>query len=162
MRDTVDKYKFLVRKIIRQKTGMENSDLEQEVFFRIWQKQHLYSNQGKEVSWICVITNNICIDYFKSKFFNQSKQHVEIPDNLSDNRPTPDVVYSDKQRQRIILRAVNSLPHKLRTTIILYEFEGLSIEEIASKLRIPSGTIKSRLHTARKILAQKLSGLQPK
>lgn len=162
MRNTIDKYKFMVRKIIRQKTGGENPDLEQEVFFRIWQKQHLYSNQGKEVSWICVITNNICIDYFKSKFFNQSKQHVEIPDNLSDNRPTPDVVYSDKQRQRIILRAVNSLPRKLRTTIILYEFEGLTIEEIAKKLNVPSGTIKSRLHTARKILAQKLAGLQPK
>lgn len=162
MRDTVDKYKFLVRKIIRQKTGMENQDLEQEVFFRIWQKQHLYSDIGKEQSWISIITNNICTDYFKSKFFNQSKRHVEIPDNLTDNHPTPETVYSDKQRQRIILRAVNSLPRKLRITIILFEYEGQTIEQIASRLNIPTGTVKSRLHSARKILAQRLSHLQPK
>lgn len=159
MFDMVDKYKYLVRRIIRQKTGFANPDLEQEVFIRLWQKRHTYTEQGHEKSWVSVITNNICIDYFKNKFYNQERQHVEIPGNLADEKFNPESAYNTLWRQRIILRAVNNLPKKLRQVIILYEFEGMSLEQIASHLNIPVGTVKSRLFNARRILAQDLAFL---
>ena len=51
------------------------------------------------------------------------------------------------------------LPKKLKETIILYEFEDYSYEKIAEKLKIPQGTVKSRINNARKILKEKLSFL---
>lgn len=162
MFDMVDKYKYLVRKIIRQKTGGSNPDLEQEVFIRLWQKRHLYTEQGRETSWVSVITNNICIDYFKNKFYIQERRNVEIPQNLVDEKFNPENTYDIRWRQRVILRAVDKLPRKLRQVIILQEFEGLSLEQIAVRLQIPIGTVKSRLFNARKILSVDLEFLRPK
>ena len=160
MFDMMDKYKFLVRKIIRQKTGAANPDLEQEVFIRLWQKRHMYTEQGREKSWVSVITNNICIDYFKNKFYIQEQCRVPVPQNLTDDRYNPETAYDTVLRQRIILRAVDRLPRKLRQVIVMQEFEGLSLEQIASALQVPIGTVKSRLFTARKILAHDLEFLR--
>ena len=65
-----------------------------------------------------------------------------------------------KTRQKIILRAVNSLPPKMKKVIILCEFEDNSIKQAAQKLGISEGTVKSRLFNARKILAEVLKPLQ--
>ena len=65
-----------------------------------------------------------------------------------------------KMRQKIILKAVDELPYKMRRVIELYEFEDMPLEKIAKKLGVPEGTVKSRLFNARKILAQKLSFLK--
>ncbi len=58
------------------------------------------------------------------------------------------------------MKAVDELPKDLRQVIVLYEFEEKSYKEIADKLHIVEGTVKSRLFNARKILAQKLSFLK--
>ena len=65
-----------------------------------------------------------------------------------------------KERQKAILKAVDSLPSKMREVINLYEFEELSYEEIANKLGISLGTVKSRLFSAREILSEKLAYLK--
>ena len=57
---------------------------------------------------------------------------------------------------KIILKAVDSLPAKLRQVVVWYEFEELSYEQIAKKTGVPVGTVKSRLFHARKILSEKL------
>ena len=162
MFDLFNKYHTLVRKIVRQKTGEINSDLEQEIFIRLWQKQKDYVECGKEKSWVCVIANNMCTDFFKSKFWRQERQHVEIPEDLIDDTKNPEIMLTDAERQKIILAAVNSLPSKLRAVIVMQEFEGLQIEELANRLRIPAGTVKSRIFYARKILAGQLFFLKPK
>ena len=58
------------------------------------------------------------------------------------------------------MRAVDELPIKMRKVVVLFEFEELTIEQIAKKLGEPEGTIKSRLFNARRILAEKLKFLQ--
>ena len=67
--------------------------------------------------------------------------------------------YSLKERQRLVLKEINKLPKKLKETIVLYEFEDYSYEKIAQKLKIPEGTVKSRINNARKILKENLSFL---
>ena len=52
--------------------------------------------------------------------------------------------------------AVLRLPDKMKVTVLLYYMEERSVEEIAEILRIPKGTVKSRLHQARKILRKEL------
>ena len=63
-------------------------------------------------------------------------------------------------RQKVILKAVDSLPRKLRQIVVWYEFEEMSYDEIARKTGLPAGTVKSRLFNARKILSEKLQFLK--
>lgn len=162
MFDLFERYQALVRKIIREKTGETNPDLEQEIFIRLWQKQNQYKEQGKEKSWVCIVANNLCLDFFKTKAFHQQQKSVELPDTVCDETKTPEIIFSEKERQKIILAAVNSLPCKLRQVIIMQEYEDMPLEDIAKKLNIPLGTVKSRIFNARKILADRLFFLKPK
>ena len=162
MFELFDKYVHLVRHIIRKKTGNSNPDLEQEIFFRLWQKQEQYVEQGKERSWVCIVAINMCRDYFKSKFMVHSSKNVEMPYEVADESQNPEIQFTAMERHKVILAAVNSLPQKMRQVVVLHEFEGMPLEDIAKKLNIPIGTVKSRIFNARKILADRLFFLAPK
>ena len=72
-------------------------------------------------------------------------REMDLPDRTYD----PQVVCERTELQAQVQRALSRLPDKLRTTILLYDMEGLSYEEIAEVLEIPVGTVKSRLFNAR-------------
>lgn len=162
MQDIISSYRNKIRAIIKKMTGSNNEDLEQEVYIRTWRSFSRYQEEGKLGQWIGVITANLCRDYFKSKAqLAAAKQSTddEVLDNIAatDN---PETIFDARTRQKIILKAVNSLPAKMREVVILHEFEDYSCGQIAQKLKISEGTVKSRLFNARKILAQVLKPLQ--
>ena len=64
-----------------------------------------------------------------------------------------------KKRQKLVLKAVDDLPKIYRDVIVLAEFEDFKLDEIALKLKIPQGTVKSRLHKAKELLKQTLTPL---
>ena len=68
-----------------------------------------------------------------------------------------EVLRAEERRQ--VQRAVYDLPEKYRVVVLLYYMEELPLAQIASVLHIPSGTVKSRLHQARKLLRQQLEVL---
>ena len=68
-----------------------------------------------------------------------------------------EVLRAEDRRQ--VQRAVDTLPEKYRVVVLLYYMEELPLAQIASLLHIPSGTVKSRLHQARKLLRQQLEVL---
>ena len=75
---------------------------------------------------------------------------------LTDSIET-EVLRAEERRQ--VQRAVDTLPEKYRVVVLLYYMEELPLAQIASLLHIPSGTVKSRLHQARKLLRQQLEVL---
>ncbi len=162
MKHIIEQNKKYIKAVIRKLTGSNNEDIEQEVYIKTWQNLPKYQEQGKLKQWICTLTANICRDYFRSKSFKTGLKEVSddtIVENLSYEN-TPDVIIDEKQRQKIILKAVDSLSKEHRKVIILFEFEGYSIEDIAKRLGVPEGTVKSRLFNARKILKEKLNFLR--
>lgn len=163
MNNEISSYKAIVRAVIKKITGNYNEDLEQEAYLKIWQNQNKYQDEGKKSSWLSVVTANLCRDYLKSRFnkYNNRTLQGEIIEKVSVT-PKYEEKLDKKKRQKIILKAVDELPKELRQVIILYEFEEKTYKEIAEKLNIAEGTVKSRLFNARKILAQKLSFLKEK
>jgi RNA polymerase sigma-70 factor (ECF subfamily) len=162
MQRIIAENKKFVRAVIRKLTGRNDEDLEQEAYLKIWQNLPKYREEGKFRQWICQVTANLCRDHFRAK--ETKLTHAETNDeetiaNLSVE-VKPEERIDQKQRQRLILKAVDSLPKHYRDVIVLYEFEDYPLEKIALRLKVPLGTIKSRLHNARNILREKLSYLQ--
>lgn len=161
MKDIISKHSYKIRQIIKNFTGEYNEDIEQEVYIKTYKNLEKYSEQNKFSQWICTIAANLCRDYLRSAKFkvqNQTTSDEEILNNIA-NKKTPEKEYSSKERQKLILKEIEALPKKMKQVVILYEFEDYSYEKIAHKLKIPEGTVKSRINNARKILKEKLSFL---
>lgn len=162
MKDIINENKKYVRAVIRKLTGSSNEDIEQEVYIKTWQKLPKYKEQGKFRQWLCTLTANLCRDYFRSGSYRaRQKENGEIViSEIAAPFETPEEKLDRKTRQKIILKAVDDLPRIYREVIVLFEFEEYSLDEIAKRLKIPSGTVKSRLSNARKILSKELSFLK--
>ena len=161
MKKIIENNKSKIRQIIKNITGNYNEDLEQEVYIKTYKNLDKYEEQNKFAQWIGVIAANICRDYLRSAKFKNSNNTISNDELLIEPKTdvTPDKIYSSKERQKIILKEIDRLPSKMKEVIILYEFEDYSYEKIAQKLKIPQGTVKSRINNARKILQEKLSFL---
>lgn len=161
MKDIIKENKYKIKQIIKNFTGHYDEDLEQEVYIKTYKNLDKYREQNKFSQWICTITANLCRDYLRSSRFkiqNNSCSDDEVLNKIKDNS-TPEKEYSRLEKQRITLKAINNLPKKLKQTIIMYEFEDYSYEQISAKLKIPVGTVKSRINNARKILKEELKFL---
>lgn len=161
MKEIINKNRQKIRQIIKKFTGYQNEDLEQEVYIKTFLHLNKYIEKNKFSQWIGTITANICRDYLKSSYFknqNNSTNDEYTLDSIKSNQ-NPEKELTSKERQKIILKEINALPKKMKKVIILYEFEDYSYEKISEKLKIPQGTVKSRINNARKILKEKLSFL---
>ncbi|MBR1942522.1 sigma-70 family RNA polymerase sigma factor [bacterium] len=151
-----------VKNIIRLITKEENEDIEQEVYIKVWQKSDNYEEKGKLTGWIGTIAKNFSKDYLKSsskKMQDNSLQDDETVNSIKDKSDNPETAFIRKERQKRIVKAINSLKPKLKEVIMMYEIEGLSYEDIAYTLNCPIGTVKSRLFNAKQELAKSLEDL---
>jgi RNA polymerase sigma-70 factor (ECF subfamily) len=71
-------------------------------------------------------------------------------------KPTAEDIAASNQFARRLQKAMEALPEKSRLVLLLTSVDGYSLEEVAEILQLPVGTVKSRLHSARKQLAEKL------
>jgi len=163
VKEIIEKYKYSVMSIIKNFTGSRNEDIEQEVYIKVWKNRANYNEQNKFTQWINTITANTCRDYLKSKSNKIALENYDDDETLNSIRDKeasePEKILDKKERQKAILKAVDTLPKKMKEVIILYEFEGKNYEEISKKLNIPTGTVKSRLSNARSELKEKLQHL---
>lgn len=162
MKSIIEQYKNNIRKIISNMTGSNNEDIEQEVYIRTWKNLDKYKETGKFKSWISTITANLCRDYMKSAYFRHSQTTITEEDELVQIKDTKENIESqfiEKQRQKRIMDAIDSLKPKFKEVIIMYEMQDMSYEEISEKLKCPVGTVRSRIFNARKELSIMLADL---
>lgn len=162
MKEIIETYKYNVQTIIKKFTGQYDEDIEQEIYIKTWKNLDKYQEVDKFKQWISTIAANVCRDYLKSAQNRNSKLHADIENNfdtIKDKNQTPEAVLDAKMRQKVILKAIDKLPKKLKEVIILFELEEMTYEQISKKTNTPIGTIKSRLFNARSALSQVLENL---
>lgn len=156
IKEIIQTHQNNIKKVIKLITKEENEDIEQEVYIKVWQKSDNYKEQGKLTGWLGTVAKNFSKDYLKS---STKKQHdITITDeiqeyNVLNEKENPETVFIQKQQQKRIVKAIDSLKPKLKEVIMMYEIDGLSYEYIAKELNCPIGTVKSRLFNAKKELA---------
>lgn len=151
-------YHFAVRLVGDRDTAR---DLAQETLFRAYRFLYQYKPSTNAKAWVFRILRNTFINHYRKAVKQpysleaQNEQSIyDIEDiyayhNYQD--PT-EGVFGDEVTNALML-----LPEDFRTIVILADVEGLSYKEISQVLRIPVGTIRSRLHRARKMLREFLA-----
>lgn len=122
-------------------------ELAQETLLMVWRKAALYSvEKGSATTWIFTIARNLRIDRLRREFPWQQlpEGHEETP---STEMP-PDEAVSEGERKRKVLAALAALPENQREVVSLSYIEGLSHNEIAERLGLALGTVKSRMRLA--------------
>ena len=160
--EIIETNKNNIKNIIRLITKSENEDLEQEVYIKLWKNSDKYKEQGSMKSWIGTIAKNTSKDYLKSAMVRNEQNSTSdefVLASIKDKKTTPEDRVLASERQKKIIKAIDSLKPKLRETIMLCEIFGFTYEEAAEKLNCPIGTIKSRIYNAKKELAEKLEDL---
>lgn len=160
--EIIETNKNNIKNIIRLITKSENEDLEQEVYIKLWKNSDKYKEQGSMNSWIGTIAKNTSKDYLKSAMVRNEQNSTSdefVITSIKDKKTTPEDRVLASERQKRIIKAIDSLKPKLRETIMLCEIYGYTYEEAAEKLNCPIGTIKSRIYNAKKELAEKLEDL---
>lgn len=139
----------------------EARDLAQEVFIRIYRNIHLCKSAGTFMPWVVRITRNLSIDHKRRKAARPtaSDTPVEEMEDLPSPGGNPEAEWMASSRKRLIFRALRELTEINREIILLKEIQGLTLEEIASLLKVPLGTVKSRANRARIELAEKVLSL---
>ena len=141
----------LIARLLRDRTTGE--DVMQEAFSAVWRAARSYrQDRGSVVAWLFTIARNAAVDAARSR---RPVSFGDPPESI-DLEPTPDVrVAADMEAFRVHV-AVDSLPRRERDVIALAYFEGLSQSEVADRLRIPLGTVKTRTRSALGRLAERL------
>jgi RNA polymerase sigma-70 factor, ECF subfamily len=134
----------------------EARDLAQEVFVRIYRRLDLCTNDETFIPWMIQIARNAAIDRIRRQKARPSTISVPVEEMtyLRSSDPGPEEQLRRNERQAMVHRAMERLSRINREIIFLKEIQGLSLETIASLLKIPLGTIKSRSSRARIELAR--------
>lgn len=138
----------LALKILKDQSLAE--DMVQELFLYLWENADKFDRyRGDPIGWMMVVCRNRCIDKLRAKTTNFKRSAVINEETLqkiaADESESPLEIVKHKEIQRNINRALEQLPDEQRVPIELAYFEGLSQTEISKKLKLPLGTIKTRV-----------------
>lgn len=134
-------------------------DVFQEVFIKVFKKYDTFKGNSSEKTWIMKITVNVCKDYLKSfwikrVFLNSDREIYNKEYNVESLDDS--IIKSIESRE--LLNKVMDLSVKYKEVIILYYYQQFTTREISEMLKIPEGTIRTRLFRARELLKKNIGG----
>ena len=134
-------------------------DLTQEVFIRIYKTLDQYdAKQGDLANWLMRLARNLIIDDYRHRQRNPQNTYADDVENHTFHlRAVGNSAQKDIERRELcaqVQEGIDKLPTDLRTCVILRDIEELSYQEIGEVLKIPEGTVKSRINRGRIELAK--------
>jgi RNA polymerase sigma-70 factor (ECF subfamily) len=151
-------------------TGSANDadDLTQDVFLKLYRNLASFDTaKGSFQTWITTLARNLLVDHFRRTRLERASDSLDasfdgeedgptIGDKLADPRPSQEHHVAGLELKARIQHALKQLSPELREAVILRDLEDMDYKEIAEVLRIPEGTVKSRISRGRGELARLL------
>ena len=150
-------------------TTEDAEDLTQEVFIKMYRTLNSYdASKGAFITWVTTIARNLLVDHFRRSKHDRLTDSLEsapagdqdaltLGEQLPDLGPSPDAGVQTQETQRVVHLALQKLSPELREAVILRDLQDMEYREIAQVLRVPEGTVKSRINRGRAELARYLS-----
>lgn len=138
-------------------------DAAQEVFVKVYKSIKNFNGQSSFTTWLYRITANTCSDFLRKRQRGGSviSLNTSVEENkdfdIEDESASVDAGIEQTERQTAVRNAIRELSEEHRLVITMCDLQDMSYEEIASVLKIPPGTVKSRINRARSALKKKLS-----
>ena len=166
-RDALSFMDALYRTALRMtRSEADAEDLVQETFIRAFRFRQQFTPGTNLKAWLFRILTNTFINQYRRKAVRpQSTELDDVDESIlyrhmrnvapASESPDPETLIVDNTVSSEVKEALQELPEKFRTTVLL-DVEGFSYKEIAETLDIPIGTVMSRLHRGRKFLQKRL------
>ncbi len=130
----------------------EAYDVVQDAFVSAYRALGSFREQAQFTTWMHRITLNCC--YARLRKHPDAANDLEMPPDLSDDRPSPMEVAERRDLREALEDALARIKAEFRETFVLVEFGDLDYAEVADVLGVPVGTIKSRMSRAREALRE--------
>jgi RNA polymerase sigma-70 factor, ECF subfamily len=136
-------------------TGNADSGLDvlQEVWIKVYHGIHKLKDPGSLRSWLYAITHGIAVDRIRRNTSRERAEQVELEDFQEAAEPS-----FAEEEAAAIHQALSQIGLKHREVLVLHFLEDLSVAEIAEVVGCSEGTVKSRLHYAKRAMKEILSG----
>jgi RNA polymerase sigma-70 factor, ECF subfamily len=141
----------------------EAEDLTQDIFIKIFKSLGTFDRRANFQTWLISVSRNLCIDHYRSvRQERQAIDHQIDPNELSPVAHEPGPIAAIEQQDRVLLlrEALAALPESLRKAVLMRDIQELTYQEIADKLHLPEGTVKSRINRGRTELARQIRRLR--
>lgn len=165
----VEEYRDLVYTICRGKSASAHDaeDLMQDAFLKIWANLASYDPaRGTLVAWISTVTRNAGLDRFRRGWKDRKTEPLDettdesgviVFGHVIDSSPTPHDIAASRETTEIVLEQGKQIPPQMWEIVRMKFLHELDNREIAQRLRIPEGTVKSRISRGCAQLASLLS-----
>lgn len=135
----------LAMRILGDHAAAEETTL--DVYTQVWRRASSYdAERGTPGSWLMTLAKHRAIDRFRSSYLERGRQvPLEHTAELPGHEETPEQYSAGLERQRLVQQALASLSVEQRQAIALAYYWGMSQSEIAEQLKLPLGTVKTRM-----------------
>lgn len=138
-------------------------DLSQDIFLKIFRSLDSFDRRANFQTWLISVSRNLCIDHYRS--VRKERQTIDRDVTSEDLSPassgaSPLATLENRDLAALLRQALQTLPESLRIAVLLRDIQELSYLEIAERLRLPEGTVKSRINRGRKELARQILRLR--
>ena len=140
------------------------ADVAQESFIKAYRAINSFRSDSSFYTWLYRIAVNTAKTYLESN--NKTRNHLDVDSpefqsideqGVLASSDTPDRIIESQELQQVIIDAMADLPSELSEAITLREVEGMSYEDMAVVLKVPIGTVRSRIFRARQFIEQRMS-----
>ena len=154
-------------------SSSDAEDLTQEVFLKLYRNLGSFdTHKGSFQTWITTLARNLLVDHFRRTRLERATDSLDaslsgddgngatMGDRLADPRPSQEAHASGLELKARIQQALAQLSPELREAVVFRDLEDMDYKEIAQVLRIPEGTVKSRISRGRGELARLLQRIE--
>jgi len=144
------------------------ADLTQEVFIKMYRTLSTYdTSRASLMTWVTTVTRNLLVDHFRKGKYDRVTDSLDAPagsqdkgltpaEKLEDPSAGPETRVQSQQTQKMVHEALGKLSPELREAVILRDLQDMDYRDIAKVLKVPEGTVKSRINRGRTELARLL------
>ena len=141
----------------------EAEDLTQDIFLKLFKSLKTFDRRANFSTWLISVSRNLCIDHYRSMRREHDAVTHDVDASTLANASTTDsplVLLERRDRVSLLRAALDRLAPTLRMAVMLRDIQELSYQEIAERLGVPEGTVKSRINRGRTELARQIARLR--
>ena len=164
----VIKYQYKVAQIISKfvANNADINDIAQDAFIKAYKAINSFRGESSFYTWLYRIVVNAAKTFLESNSKHKNSIDVDSPEfqsideqGILASKDTPDRIIESQELHEVILKAMNDLPKEVREAITLREIEGMSYDDMAIALKVPVGTVRSRIFRAREFIESRMAHL---